>query len=122
MTETYIHPAPEQIKKLMEMDIDGPIVMLNLLRFNPDGGEEAYAAYGAAACPHLQKSGASIRYLGSVAATIIGGEEWDRIILVEYPSKQAFLEMSQAGDYPSEIRAGALLDSRLVCTLPAAAG
>jgi hypothetical protein len=56
--------------------------------------------------------------LANVAATVIGGEDWDRMILVEYPSKQAFLEMSGNADYPSEIRANALLDSRLICTQP----
>ena len=116
MTETYIHPSPEQIKMIRDMDIDGPIVMLNLLRFKPDGGAEEYARSGTAAAPHLRHSGATLNYIGEVAATIIGGEDWDRIILVEYPSKVAFLEMFSNPDYPGEIRAGALADSRLYCT------
>jgi len=98
------------------MDIDGPVVMLNLLRFKPDGGEEEYARYAQAATPHLQRSGAKLKYLGNVAATVIGGDTWDRIVLVEYPSKQAFLEMSGDPDYPREIRANGLLDSRLYCS------
>jgi uncharacterized protein (DUF1330 family) len=118
MAETYITPSPEQIAAIRDMDIDGPVVMLNLLKFNPDGGEEEYARYGAAAGAHLQTAGATVRLLANVAATVIGGEEWDRMILVEYPSKQAFLQMSQGGDYPGEIRANALLDSRLICTSP----
>lgn len=121
MSATYIHPSAEQIEAIRSMDIDGPVVMLNLLRFNPDGGEEEYARYGQAATPHLQRSGAKIKYLGDVAATVIGEETWDRIILVEYPSKQAFLEMSGNPDYPGEMRANALLDSRLYCTQQAAA-
>ena len=116
MTETYLHPSSEQIEAIRDMDLDGPVVMLNLLRFNPDGGAEQYAQYGAAAATHLQSSGASVRYAGRVAGTVVGGEEWDQIILVEYPSKQAFLEMTSNPDYPGEIRAGALADSRLYCT------
>lgn len=116
MTETYIHPSAEQIKAIQELDVDGPLVMLNLLRFNPDGGAEEYSRYGAAAAPFLAESKATRRYVGSVAATFIGGEEWDLIILVEYPNKQAFLDMTGAPGYPSEIRAGALADSRLYCT------
>jgi uncharacterized protein (DUF1330 family) len=116
VSETYIHPSPEQIAALQSMKLDGPLVMLNLLRFAPDGGEEEYARYGAAAAPFLRRSDANVRYLGNVAATVIGAEEWDRIILVEYPSVQAFFEMIGNPEYPSEIRAGSLADSRLYCT------
>lgn len=116
MSETYIHPSREQIAAIRNMDLDGPITMLNLLRFEPNGGLEEYARYGTQAAPFLQRSGAEVRYLGEVTATFIGGEEWDRIILVEYPSKEAFLEMTGNPDYPSNIRAGALADSRLYCT------
>lgn len=116
MPETYINPSREQIEAFARMDLEGPLVMLNLLKFNPEGGAETYARYGQAAAPFLQAAGATVRYLGNVAATVIGGEEWDEVILVEYPSRAAFIEMTQNPDYPSEIRSGALLDSRLYCT------
>jgi hypothetical protein len=38
MSDSYIHPSPEQIEALSNLDLDGPVVMLNLLRFAPDGG------------------------------------------------------------------------------------
>jgi uncharacterized protein (DUF1330 family) len=113
--DTYLSPNPEQLKALMEMPVEGPIVMLNLLKFRPDGGAEDYAEYGRLAAPFLEKSGATIRYLGDVAATMIGGEEWDEVILVEYPSKQAFLEMTGHPDYPVDARGDSLVDSRLYC-------
>lgn len=117
MPETYINPSRQQIEAFAKMDLDGPLVMLNLLKFNPDGGAETYARYGQAAAPFLQAAGATVRYLGNVAATVIGGDEhWDEIILVEYPSRAAFFEMTQNPDYPSDVRGDALLDSRLYCT------
>lgn len=116
MAETYLHPSAEQIRALRERDLDGPLVMINLLKFNPDGGAQTYARYGAEAAPFLAEAGARVRYLGHVAATVIGGEEWDEVILVEYPSKAAFLEMTQNPDYPGGVRAEALLDSRLYCS------
>lgn len=123
MTETYINPKREQIEQLLATDIDGPLVMVNLLRFAPDGGEEAYRSYGAAATPFLEKYGATIRFFGAGAATVIGGDEdWDEVILVEYPSKQAFIDMTSDPDYPSELRSGALADSRLYCTIEGARG
>jgi uncharacterized protein (DUF1330 family) len=113
-----LHPDPEQIAKLRDLDWAGPIVMLNLLRFEPGGGAEEYGRYGEAARPYLERAGARIRYLGRVAATVIGGEPWDEIIVVEYPSKRAFLEMIADPGYleASRHRTASLVDSRLYCT------
>jgi len=36
----YIEPTGEQIKELLEMDVEGPLVMLNLLKFKPERGRE----------------------------------------------------------------------------------
>jgi len=116
MTQSYISPSPENIAALRAMELDGPVVMLNLLRFLPDGGEQEYRRYGQAAMPFLEKAGATIRYFGTGAATVIGPDEWDEVVLVEYPSLQAFFEMTGDPDYPSDIRAGGLSDSRLYCT------
>lgn len=116
MTETFISPSPENIAALRELDLDGPVVMVNMLRFRPDGGEAEYRRYGAAAMPFLQEAGATIRYFGEGRATVIGADEWDEVVLVEYPSLRAFFEMTGNPDYPSDIRAGALSDSRLYCT------
>jgi hypothetical protein len=37
-------------------DEDAPAVMLNLLRFKPDGGRERYEEYGAAVAPLLERA------------------------------------------------------------------
>ena len=116
MAETYINPSRAQLEALQKLDVEGPLVMVNLLRFKPDGGAETYARYGEQAAPFLAKAGAKVRYLGRVAATVIGGEEWDEVILVEYPSKAAFFAMTGNPDYPGGLRTDALLDSRLYCT------
>ena len=115
MTETWLNPSAEQMRALRDLEIEGPVTMLNLLRFRPDGGAEEYARYGEKAGSFLAASGARVRFLGRSVATVIGGEEWDEVILVEYPSKEAFLGMVADPDYPSDLRTGALLDSRLVC-------
>ena len=98
------------------MNVYGPVIMLNLLRFSDDDGEPQHRRYGAAATPFLAEAGATIRYLRDVDATVIGGETWDEMVLVEYPSLQAFFEMTSNPAYPSDIRSGALADSRLYCT------
>jgi uncharacterized protein (DUF1330 family) len=47
---------------------------------------------------------------------LVGKEEWDEILVVEYPSRKAFLNMVQSDEYkvPKQIRNEALEDSRLI--------
>ncbi|MDX6610138.1 MAG: hypothetical protein QOF85_2063 [Solirubrobacterales bacterium] len=78
---------------------DSPVVMLNLLRFKPKGGRERYAEYGAAVTPLLEKAGARVVFLGESAAPLLGEGSWDSVLLVEYPSPQAFLEMIGSAEY-----------------------
>ncbi len=78
---------------------DSPVVMLNLLRFKPDGGQERYAEYGAAVTPLLEKAGARVVFLGESALPLLGDGRWDSVLLVEYPTRQAFLDMISSAEY-----------------------
>jgi uncharacterized protein (DUF1330 family) len=112
-----IDPTGSQIKALAVGDLTGPVVMMNLLRFKPDGGKELYAQYLDAAAPHLAAVGAGILFHGSAEAVVIGGEgEWDAVLLVEYPNKDAFLGMLRIPEYQAVtgLRSAALVDARLI--------
>ncbi len=76
-----------------------PVVMLNLLAFEPDGGRERYEEYGAAVAPLLEKVGGRIVFMGQPAAVLLGDKSWDLAILVEYPTRQAFLDMVGSAEY-----------------------
>jgi uncharacterized protein (DUF1330 family) len=76
-----------------------PVVMLNLLAFRPDGGRERYDEYGAAVAPLLEKLGGRIVFLGEPAPALLGKDSWDLVVLVEYPSRQAFLDMIGSTEY-----------------------
>jgi uncharacterized protein (DUF1330 family) len=76
-----------------------PIVMLNLLRFKPDGGLERYGEYGAAVAPLLEKAGGRIVFAGEPAMALLGDDTWDLVVLVEYPTRQAFLDMIASPEY-----------------------
>ncbi len=78
---------------------DGPVVMLNLLAFKPNGGRERYAEYGVAVAPCLEKVGGRIVFMGEPAAPLLGDDSWDMVALVEYPSRQAFLDMIGSEEY-----------------------
>jgi uncharacterized protein (DUF1330 family) len=94
---------------------DGPVVMLNLLSFKPDGGRERYMEYGAAVAPLLEKAGGRILFAGESATALLGDGSWDLVALVEYPSRQAFLGMINSAEYGAiaHLRTEALLKGEL---------
>lgn len=116
-----IAPRPEQIQGFVSADIDGPIHMLNLIKFSPDGGAEKYAEYIAHTRPLLEARGGKKIYQGRPAATVIGDEDWDLAFIVAYPDRAAFLDMIQSAEYQAgaPLRAEAIDDSRLICLQPA---
>jgi uncharacterized protein (DUF1330 family) len=128
-----VEPSPEGLQSFLESGADdSPIVMINLLRdreradypagfaAEPCSGREAYQPYGAVAAQRIASVGGRMLWMGSVRATLIGpdAEEWDDAVLVEYPSRKAFLEMVSQPEYLAAAphRTAALEDSRLIAT------
>lgn len=101
---------------------DGPVVMLNLLAFKPDGGRERYEEYGQAVAPSLEKVGGRIVFMGAPGLPLLGEDPWDLVVLVEYPSRQAFLDMIASAEYQAigHLRTEALVRSELHPMDPAA--
>ncbi|MDE3205954.1 MAG: DUF1330 domain-containing protein [Acidobacteriota bacterium] len=121
----YIEPTSSQIESLVTADDDGPVVMINLLRFAPDGGAAAYAHYGEGALPCLARAGARVVWQGRPESVVIGPEAdlWDAVLLVEYPSRRAFIDMVASPEYQAIAgrRTAALVDSRLIACRPGSA-
>ena len=125
-------PNPDELKALVSADWDGPVVMLNLLKFSEkahyeDGdrgmtGRDAFNRYGELAAPHISAAGAHIVYRGNVKNIVIGDEAegWDTVIVVQYPSRQAFFDMITSAEYQelSKNRTAALDRSALIATKP----
>lgn len=98
-----IYPTPEQLTRLKEGPQDGPVVMLNLLRFKKkadDGenvsGSDAYRRYSKAMQKFVESQGGRFIWSGRVDSQVIGepdDEQFDFVGLVEYPSRAAFLEI-----------------------------
>jgi uncharacterized protein (DUF1330 family) len=94
---------------------EGPIMMLNLLRYKPDGGEQAYREYAAANVPLVERFGVEIVVAAKPAEALIGKPYWDSVLVVRYPSRQAFIDMLNTVLYETNepIRMRALEDSEL---------
>jgi len=92
-------PNEEGFADLLGRLEEGPVTMLNLLAFQPEGGRERYLEYGAAVLPLLERAGGRVLFQGPASPVLLGDHSWDLVLLVEYPTRQAFLEMIQSPDY-----------------------
>jgi uncharacterized protein (DUF1330 family) len=103
-----ITPNPEQFRDLAGAADHGPVVMLNLLKFKARAtsadattGEAAYRAYGDAAVAMIEERGGSVIWAGVADQILIGdpADDWDQVLLVQYPSRAAFLDMISQPSY-----------------------
>ncbi len=92
MPSTDFMPDEETFAALGELPDDEPVVMLNLLEYADDGGA-SYAEYGRIAWPQIEKRGGKILYSGAPLGDDSAAGHWDRLILVYYPTRAAFLDM-----------------------------
>jgi uncharacterized protein (DUF1330 family) len=103
----------------MAMDYQGPIYMINMLKYKPDGGEEMYKEkYGPACEAAWERTGHKVKvvlHTKSVPLTVIGGEMWDEVLIVWYPNVTAFIDMNRDKEYQANLhyRQEAVVDSRL---------
>lgn len=104
--ENAVYPNKEQMAGFLEPGRDGPIYMVNLLRFKGraeyrDGretdltGREAYNLYGDAVSKLLPEFGGAAVFMAEVSRLSLGEVEdlWDVVAIARYPSKQAMLDM-----------------------------
>lgn len=101
-------PNPQQLAGFAEPGPDGPIYMVNLLKFRDkavyaDGrqtslsGAQAYDIYGAGVTALLQQVGGGAIFSAPVTRLMLGEVEglWDKVAIAMYPSRAAMLQMIQ---------------------------
>ncbi len=118
-----INPTGADLKRYIQEDPGGPVVMLNLLRFK-DGGRPSYDEYSSQIGPFLDKVGGHVVYYGDTSSTLVAPDshEWDAVLLVSYPSRAAFSEMVADTEYQkiTHLRSEALSEAVLQATAPLA--
>ena len=107
-----VTPSQEQIEGFMAPGHNGPIYMLNLLKFKEkavykDGreneltGQEAYALYSRGVMKTLATVGGKLVFSGDVSRLMLGEVEdlGDTVAIAQYPSRASMLEMMQLPEY-----------------------
>jgi hypothetical protein len=129
----YLAPSQSAGRLFVQRGIEGPVVMLNLLRFrdvadysaNPElapaariSGVEAFDCYIRHTLPFLRESGGYVEFLGVGGPFLIGPEDerWDMAMLVRQSSIASFLAFASHDAYRAGLghRTAALEDSRLL--------
>jgi uncharacterized protein (DUF1330 family) len=117
-----VDPRGADLKRFLAEDPGGPVVMLNLLRFRPDGGRDSYLEYARRFTQESSRFGAEVLYVGDGSTALVAepGQEWDAVLIVRYPSRQAFSDMVRDPTYSAitHLRTGALVEAVLQATTP----
>ena len=117
-----VDPRGADLKRFLAEDPGGPVVMLNLLRFRPDGGRESYLDYLRALEGYLDGIGAEVVYVGAGSSVLVAepGQDWDAVLLVRYPDRRAFSAMVADPAYQqfTHLRTQALQEAVLQATVP----
>lgn len=129
----HLDPSDEGVRRLLQRGIEGPVTMLNLLRFRewadysrfpelappaPISGREAYDRYVRHTLPFLSATGGSVQFFGIGGHNFVGpsDERWDLVMLIRQASVDDFFAFARNAEYQAGIghRAAALEDSRLL--------
>ncbi|MGP2437894.1 DUF1330 domain-containing protein [Streptomyces sp. JW3] len=116
-----VDPSGTALSELGAHGPGEPFVMLNLLRFAPDG-RASYEEYSRRAAVFLRRYGGELLYAGDGATPLVAeqGQAWDAVLLVRYPSREAFSRMVADPDYRkiTPLRSRALTEAVLQPTTP----
>jgi uncharacterized protein YciI len=135
---TYFDVTEASGRAFFARGIEGPVVMINLLRFRaradysatphlappePIDGAAAYQLYIDHTLPLLRRSGGDVVFLGRGGPFLIGpfDERWDAALLVRQRSVTDFMALASDKEYLAGTghRTAALEDSRLLPVLEA---
>ena len=138
MSDSMTQPTPESLARFAALPDDRVIHMINFLKYRdlaeyPEGhehagkgwsGRRAYEEYATTLGPIFDRIGARMVWRAAFEAAVIGheSEDWDDVLIAEYPNSKAFMAMVADPEYQAVAvnRTAALTDTRLIRTNPAA--
>ena len=127
-------PTADQFRAFRDDPFDGPIAQVNLLKFrvhadyeagDPEHGRDesgavAYRRYAEAFAVAAAEVGGTCLLLGEVERYFIGNGDWDGVLVMHFPSRQAFISTINHREYAnmSRHRDAGLLCQELITTRP----
>ena len=131
-------PTAHQFRSFRDDPHDGPIAQVNLLKFRvraeyrdvdpENGGGEAgsvaYRRYADAFRVAAAEAGGVCLLFGDVERYVIGNGDWDAVLVMQFPSRAAFIATLNHVDYPDMHRhrdAGLLCQELLTTRVVASA-
>ncbi|MDX6539994.1 MAG: hypothetical protein QOI71_1604 [Gaiellales bacterium] len=130
---TFLDPSDNNALRFIERRIEGPLTMMNLLRFRdwadysatpelapaePISGSAAYDLYVRHTVPFLVASGGSVEFFGTGGALFVGPEDerWDLVMLIRQASVDDFFAYASNEAYMAGVghRTAAVEDARML--------
>lgn len=112
VTNEVLPSDPARIEEMMAKGPEGPIFMVNLLKFKEkavydDGretklsGREAYQIYGRAVMKLVEQYNGKVFFAGDVTFLALGEVEelWDEVAIAMYPSRADLWAMSTSKEW-----------------------
>lgn len=107
-----IEPTAAQLETFLSRAGDGPVHMLNLLKFRktadyPDGrdadlpGVDAYMRYGGPMTALVEAAGGSLKFSALTAPLLVGEmeEDWDMVAIMTYPSAATLADIAATPEF-----------------------
>ena len=97
-------PAGGGIGALLQAGVEGPVVVMDLVKFK-SGGEAKYDIYDGIAEEKVKSLGGAVVFRGTarevpgMKSGSIDSQSWDRVTFRKYPSMQAVMAMAASTEY-----------------------
>lgn len=94
--KNYIDASEVQLKQLENLaaNYEGIIYMINLFKYVPETGLRSFNEYEKFTKKYVSESlGGRLILRSKYLMTFVGDDDWDEILIVEYPSARLFLSM-----------------------------
>jgi len=102
MPDTHM-PDAATLERLRKESPDGPVVMLNLLKYREPDGREAFARYGAISAALIQQQQGELIFGGKAGPSLCGTDiAWDDVLIVRFPSVEHFLGLIESDTYRND--------------------
>lgn len=106
-SDPWLAGNPDQFADFVRQAAEGPVHMLNLLRFRrrsragDQTGAQAYAMYGSLAAPFVEKHGGRLVWAGTPTQHLVGDMTfaWDSVLIVAWPQRQNLIDLGNDPGY-----------------------